>query len=294
MGVLAAAISLLLATPSAAGGQAAAALERRLDELSGRLKRQNALYERESLALLGAISSLEHSPPGTKEAKAAEKEVARLGQMYPNAAIFLEMTVLARRLRIYKETGELPAGIPDSRAILAVLEHPWKDAARLADLELGLPKLIRQLERYDRLALPAARMAGQWWRETLPAIPPKQERGAPALRAPALERDAGRGKTEIDPVPELIVQLSSPDSRRRALSADELGARGAGAARAVPALRRALSDPDPRVRASAVLALGCIGQLAPEVVEDIRRARLDKNEDVRFSARRALELLRPR
>ncbi|MCX5788248.1 MAG: HEAT repeat domain-containing protein [Elusimicrobia bacterium] len=293
MRALAAVLFLLGMRPAAADTNgSAAAIERRLDELSARLKRQNAAYERESLAMLSELTGIDEAEPGSASARRAEKAVALLREKYPNAAMFLEMTILARRLQAFKETGRLPAAVPDSKAILDVLREPWKKTAPLPDLELSLPKLIKQLRRYESLTPPALRPAKRGAPETFPASADKPKAAAsPPPRAPALERDAGRGRMETDPIPELILQLSSPDPRRRALSADELGARGGAAARAVPGLRRALSDPDARVRASAALALGSMGRLSPEAVEDIRRACLDKNEDVRFNARRALELL---
>lgn len=104
--------------------------------------------------------------------------------------------------------------------------------------------------------------------------------------------DAGTGKPENDPVPELIRRLSSAEPRTRARAADELGKRGSAALPAVPALRRALKDRDRRVRASAVLALGGVGASVDGVGEDLRRALRDRNEDVRFSAVIALHRLR--
>lgn len=101
--------------------------------------------------------------------------------------------------------------------------------------------------------------------------------------------DAGTGKPENDPIPELIRRLSSVEPRTRARAADELGKRGQAALPAVPALRRALKDRDRRVRASAVLALGGVGYTVEGVLEELRRALRDNNEDVRFSAVIALQ-----
>ncbi len=128
--------------------------------------------------------------------------------------------------------------------------------------------------------------------ETMPAAGPGMNRAAPVPGAAGLVADAGTGKAENDPVPELIRRLSSPEPRVRARAADELGKRGAAAAAAAPALRRALKDRDRRVRASAVLALGGVAGPSSSVAADLRRALRDKNEDVRFSAVIALERLR--
>ncbi|MFI5347330.1 MAG: HEAT repeat domain-containing protein [Elusimicrobiota bacterium] len=131
-------------------------------------------------------------------------------------------------------------------------------------------------------------------RESFPAGPPAPERAAPAAAEGAIVADMGTGKPENDPIPALIVQLSSPDPRRRARAADELGKRGAAAATAVAALRRRLDDRDRRVRASAVLALGSMASASDGTDVDLRRALRDKDEDVRFSARIALERLESR
>jgi hypothetical protein len=127
--------------------------------------------------------------------------------------------------------------------------------------------------------------------EVMPNAPegfnhPPVERGEAGL-----VEDAGTGKPENDPVPELIKRLSSSEPRTRARAADELGKRGAAALPAVPALRRALKDGDRRVRASAVLALGGLGSTVDGVAAELRQALRDRNEDVRFSAVIALRRL---
>ena len=129
--------------------------------------------------------------------------------------------------------------------------------------------------------------------EVMPTAPegfnhPAVEHGEASLVA-----DAGTGKPENDPVPELIKRLSAPEPRTRARAADELGKRGEAALPATSALRRALKDSDQRVRASAVLALGGVAGSVDGVVSELRRALRDKNEDVRFSAVIALQRLQP-
>jgi hypothetical protein len=135
------------------------------------------------------------------------------------------------------------------------------------------------------------------------ALPPPEVMppGPEGINHPAVERgeaalvdDAGTGKPENDPIPELIRRLSSAEPRTRARAADELGKRGPAARIAAPALRRALADRDRRVRASAVLALGGVAGSVDGVVGDLRRALRDKNEDVRFSAVIALQRLEAR
>jgi HEAT repeat protein len=140
-------------------------------------------------------------------------------------------------------------------------------------------------------SMPASRPGAP---QALPPGLPAPEARAPDAGEAAFVADAGTGKPERDPIPVLIEQLSASNPRGRARAADELGKRGAAAARAVPALRRALSDRDRRVRASAVLALGSAGAGAKGVAADLRRALRDKDEDVRFSAGIALERLRRR
>jgi hypothetical protein len=128
-------------------------------------------------------------------------------------------------------------------------------------------------------------------RESFPAAGPGIHHEQSEPGAASLVDDAGTGKPENDPVPELIKRLSAPEPRARARAADELGKRGAAALPAVPALRRALKDRDRRVRASAVLALGGVAGAVEGVDGDLRRALRDKNEDVRFSAVIALQRL---
>lgn len=128
--------------------------------------------------------------------------------------------------------------------------------------------------------------------EAMPAAGPGLHREPVERGEAGLVTDAGTGKPEIDPVPELIRRLASAEPRARARAADELGKRGPAALPAVPALRRALKDRDRRVRASAVLALGGVGGSVKGVGDDLRRALRDRNEDVRFSAVIALHRFR--
>jgi hypothetical protein len=128
--------------------------------------------------------------------------------------------------------------------------------------------------------------------ETMPAAGAGLRRDAPEPGPAEIVDDAGTGKPENDPIPELIKRLSSAEPRARARAADELGKRGAAALPAVPALRGALRDRDRRVRASAVLALGGVGGPVDGVKAELRRALRDGNEDVRFSAVIALRRLK--
>lgn len=150
------------------------------------------------------------------------------------------------------------------------------------------------LEKPDRRAVAAAApRAPLPPAEAMPVAGPGLHREPTERGEAGLVADAGTGKPENDPVPELIRRLSASEPRTRARAADELGKRGAAALPAVPALRRALKDRDRRVRASAVLALGGVGGSVEGVASDLRRALRDKNEDVRFSAVIALHRLQP-
>ncbi len=122
--------------------------------------------------------------------------------------------------------------------------------------------------------------------EAFPAAPAGIFHEGPESGEARIVADKGTGKTEYDPVPDLLRQLRAVEPRKRARAADELGKRGKAALRAVPLLTRALKDKDRRVRASAVLALGSIGD--PSSAKDLKRALRDKDEDVRFSAMTAL------
>ncbi len=249
-------------------------IARKLDALDDRLKEENAEFDRESFALAGGRPSRE--------------DLARALAKYPKAPIFLEMTILARRLRVYRDTGELPADIPDRAAIRALLEKPWERRTPMPALETDIVKLEAQVARYARLMLPKPAPSPKT--ETLP---PPAAKPAPAPAAPSapleLASDAGRGREQIDPIPPLLKQLFSPDPRQRALAADELAQHGAR--EAVTPLTLALADPDARVRASAALALGALGPVGTETLEALGEALRDKSEDVRFSARSALQRL---
>ncbi|MFA6031050.1 MAG: HEAT repeat domain-containing protein [Elusimicrobiota bacterium] len=279
-------------------------LERRLDDLERRFREMDRKLMRESLEVLHVDAVLSRYPPGSKEAEEAESRAKDiLDEAKREAPLILEMTVLSRRLQTYRETGTLPAGIPDLYAVRRLLEKPWTERTETPMSERELPALMRQLLRYDELSGRPPRLEAAWVlpsASTLPAkgrgaalpqAPRPPERTSAAAPAAALERGAGRGREHYDPVPALIGLLSSKVPLSRALAADELGRRGAAAASAVPALRAALGDPDAGVRSSAVLALGGIGGLPAEVVAEVRRALLDRDEDVRFSARVALRRL---
>lgn len=274
---------------------AAQELERRLSVLHAQLAQENAEFDRASLDLAGIASWFESAAPGSPEAERLRAELERVVAKYPKAPLILEMTIAARRLQVYKETGELPADIPDREEIRLLLENPWKDlksdprteVVRAFALEKDIGALTRQIDRFNRLPEPqAAKKAAP---QALPEAAPAPKPPAKAGRPPELARDDGAGRAETDPVPELIGLLSSPDARRRALAADELGG-SAGRPEAAAALRRALSDRDARVRASAALALG---GATPEagLLAELRALLQDPGGEVRFSARRALERL---
>jgi hypothetical protein len=192
---------------------------------------------------------------------------------------------------------------PSPRA-LAAASVPEKTPGRPETMPRGEPAsapgesapVAPRLESPDARApaASAAPPAAPRAREEFPPAPPASEARTSAPGAAELVPDDGTGKPEKDPIPGLIERLSDSDPHRRARAADELGKRGAAAAKAVPALRRALGDRDRRVRASAVLALGSAGSAEAGVEGDLKRALRDKDEDVRFSAGIALERLRRR
>ncbi|MBI5201065.1 MAG: HEAT repeat domain-containing protein [Elusimicrobia bacterium] len=250
-------------------------IERRLAALDQRLKDENAEFDRESLSLAGAMP---------------EKDLARVLAKYPKAPLFLELTILSRRLQAYQETGELPADIPDKDAIRELLEKPWEKSAPMPELETDIVKLEAQVARYARLMEPKLAAPKPAPEKPLPEAP-AVENDLPAPPPPVeLAADAGRGREAVDPVPALLNQLFSPDPRQRALAADELAQHGAR--EAVTPLTSALDDLDARVRSSAALALGALGPLPPESLEALGFALKDRNPDVRLSARTALERLK--
>ncbi|MBI4347147.1 MAG: HEAT repeat domain-containing protein [Elusimicrobia bacterium] len=282
----------------------AAEIERRLEGLDRRLKDENSAFDREAHKLAALNDVVDAYPPDSPEVREAKVEMRRILELYPKAPIFLEMTLLARRLQIYKETGELPPDIPDREAIRKLLDNPWervamkdptREVVKTFALEKDIARLEKQIARYARLAGPklAAQPAAPK-AEPLPPTPPAPPRlQAPAPPKPELAEDAGLGREEIDPIPRLLEQLVSADARQRALAADELGRHGEAARPGLHLLTLALSDPQARVRASAALALGGLGPLPQESMAALEAARQDKSDDVRFSAKAALQRLKP-
>lgn len=177
-----------------------------------------------------------------------------------------------------------PSGVPETMPKAGPGFEPRETPAP-REVPLEKPERRAVAAAAPRAPLPPA--------ETMPAAGPGLHREPTERGEAGLVADAGTGKPENDPVPELIRRLSASEPRTRARAADELGKRGAAALPAVPALRRALKDRDRRVRASAVLALGGVGGSVDGVAGDLRRALRDKNEDVRFSAVIALHRLQP-
>ena len=280
--------------PSAAQAkQLAQGIERQLSELGKKEEAERERFVRASVSVGAMAAALDQWGADSKKKRdalaMALAEFERLSEEHRkvSAPFVLKSALLARELHRYKETGELYLDDSDVEEIKGALFHTRPSAPHASWLPLDLRELGRYLKRWwtpGRQEL--ARDLGP--REGLPSGSPLPTRPAPVLAGPRVVRDAGRGRSEIDPVPELIEQLLSAQPRERALAADAVGARGAAALPAVPALRRALRDADARVRASAVLSLGAVGGGVPGVVEDVRRALLDRDEDVRLSARTAL------
>jgi hypothetical protein len=241
--------------------------------------------------------------PGSPEEIAAAKAAAApwVKLRKETSTLEVQQALIADELQRYKETGVLSPPSPATvKSIKRLLGSPWgilPPSAEMPKLSLDLVELQKQLLPYAKTErrppagkpLAAVRPAAQ----TLPAPDIRSAAPAPAVAGnrPRFERDAGTGRPEIDPVPGLIVLLSSAEPRGRALAADELGNRGAQAAPAVPALRLELSDPDRQVRASAAQALGGIGTADPDVLADLQRSLRDPSEEVRLSARAALQRL---
>lgn len=269
-------------------------LERRILELDRReaeLEGKPTLTETLDAVVLSTYAS------GTKEAAAASAKLKGKLEAHHKATvpIALARTILALRLQAYRETGELPDSVPNAEALASFLAEPWKPApgsgtkgclaldrcSPAPSLELGLPELIKQLDRYHAHE-PAAVAAKSH-------LPPR----ATAPRETKLSAKRAAPKA-ADLVGQLVSSLASPDPRRRALAADSLGSLGRSASAAVPTLRRALSDADPRVRASSALALGSVAPALPEIIEDLQRTMFDPNEDVRLSSQTALGRLAAR
>ena len=249
-----------------------------------------------------ATRSAPQAPGSPAEKKAGDAALsAWIEQREALAALGLKAALLAEELQRYKETGLLSPTLPAvAERFKLLIETPWSlpaSARDLPTLSLDLVKLQKQLREYadifrrlpDRKRLKPSRPAAQ----NLPA--PGKQPVPSSIRIdgdrPRFERDAGRGAPANDPIPGLILLLSSSDPRGRALAADELGNFGAPAARVVLALRQALADPDRRVRASAAMALGAVASEDSGVITDLRRAMHDPDEDVRFNAETALKKL---
>ena len=261
---------------------AAAGLKKRLDVLAARMDDGRHLFLLKTTAQAAMIAKHEeHAPedPGIIQWKA---ELAKIVREYHEATTSsaVQSTLIARRLQTYEETGVLPPETQDDGSLARAIDADSPALPEVAMLPFDLVELAK------RLGLPPLR------KESLTQAQPAIARREPARKpSPAFMRDTGRGRTETDPVPALIAQLSSEEPRLRAFAADELAGRGAAAAPAVFALRQALSDGDPRVRSSSVTALGAIVPPDSEAVLDIRHALVDKSADVRFSARAALRRL---
>ncbi len=278
---------LALSAPASAGVQSArdaATLQVRLTQVAAELEEKRDILALESMFL----------DPFSTRAAETSAAARKIGDEYRRSVLplMIESTTIADRLQVYRETGELPSPrhfdpsvfvIDLDESTLDIAPHPIPG---LPLPPMGLVALQRQLAPFHAVLFPDALAAAR--RKILPAAAQAPRPRAAVLPAARFERDQGIGRTQLDPVPGLIEQLSSLEARERALAADELGKRGEAAAPALPALRRALADEDRRVRASAVLALGGIGRVSAEAQADIRRALLDPDEEVRFSARAAL------
>lgn len=280
-GALLVAVALAAAAAPLKGPKAetlSALLEARMAELE-------RLWQEENDKVLAAGQAILIVSPSERSALMKRLEESRR----TTRPLIIEMTVLARRLQRYRETGELPETIDDLAEVERLIDDPWaalpadadplEKVTKVRELPLDLGELIKELERYARPA-----------RQTLappPALPVARRLGPASL--PRMERDAGRGRRRTDPVPELVELLSAPEARQRALAADMLGSLGPEAKAAVPQLRRALADADARVRASAAQALGRTA--AVEAEGDLRERLKDADGEVRRSTKRALEEL---
>jgi hypothetical protein len=318
--LLAAAPSARAAAPTRAQTQLAAeGLKRRLDDFTAQLNERRERLVQETVGIASLAAALgDQAPqnpdvslfntrgpayvPGSPQAAAALNDAMRpwLESREAVAGLELKAALLAEELQRYKETGELsPTPAATAKKLKLMFENPWTLPASEPDvpyLRLNLVELERQLRQYGYVAhnhAPNERIAAS--RPSPQNFPAPENARAPSPKKidadrRRFERDAGTGTPENNPVPGLIVLLSSEDPRGRALAADELGNSGAAAAPAVPALKRALEDPDRRVRASAALALGAVG--GPDAADDLRRALRDPDEEVRLSAKAALRRLR--
>ncbi len=286
--------------PSPAESQALE-LRRRLDEIEGRLEEQRQRVILETVGLAGAAADLSTFAPGSPQAAAAADAANRPWREHASAAAPLELkaALIAEELQRYKETGVLsPTPAATAGRLKLFLEKSWSlppSTPEVGGLSLDLSALQNQLGLNDRVIRAPARarpvMAAIQAPEVLPALEWRSGASLTPKTAgrPMFERDAGTGKAENNPVPELIVLLSSSNPRGRALAADELGSLGPEAAPAAAALKGALHDSDRRVRASAALALGAAGNA--DSAPDLRSALRDSDEEVRLNARSALQKL---
>lgn len=262
---------------------AAQALRIQMRDLNEELAEMRELYVAKTLELAGPV--VRDAGPA---ARAAAAEARRLTELHrrDSAPLILRLTVNALRLQEYKKTGVLPDSVPDEEGLLAAIEGDWTPRRPEVEMPDGdLRRLKKQLERWD---IKAPRRAP----EALAAAPSAAPAAPPSLPPAALQRDAGRGRPEADPVPALLAQLSSPEPRERALAAEQLGGLGAKGAPAVAPLRALLKDSDGRVRGSAALALGGVGSAADAgLLEELRALSADRDPEVRLSSKVALSRL---
>lgn len=278
-------------------------LTRQLDEISNRLQEKREQLVLATVALGSISATLAKYAPQSPEAAAARVAAIQpwIEQHEATATLELKAALLADQLQRYKETGVVsPTPASTAARLKLLIENPWTlppSEPVVPALSLDLATLQKQLRRYEDIGRRTPTNEYPKLPRPLPQSLPAPERWhAPSSKTInddrlQFEHDAGTGTPENDPIPDLIVLLSSTEPRTRALAADELGNRGTAAAPAVPALRSALSDPDRRVRASAALALGAAGHGDLDVVADLRRALNDPDQEVRFNARTALNRL---
>lgn len=263
-------------------------LAKQLDDLTHQLEGEREQLMLATVGIGGIAASLEKFAPESRESAEIRALVGQVlnARRKETSALELKTALLAEQLQRYKETGVLSPAPPATVASLRqLIDSPWavwEGLKPVASLSLDLAILQKQLRRYQ---------------QKVESFPVPEKRAPPPVAGgnggSGFVRDRGTGRPQNDPIPELIAELSSDQPRRRALAADALGSRGAGAVAAVPALGRALSDPDRRVRASALLALGAVGSVPSGVVDDIRRALSDKDAEVRLSAQLSLRRLDP-
>jgi hypothetical protein len=268
-----------LLTPDAAA--------RELENIRGRLAQEREQFLMETAALGGLAKALDDQDPAGRQAAELKSMIVALleERRKGTAPLELRTALLAEQLDRYKKTGVFsptpPAAVANLKQLLDAPWAVWAGRKPVASLSLDLAQLQKELSH---------------WQRSPESFPAPEKRPVPTVAAvPASAgyvRDRGAGKAEGDPVPELIIQLSSPEARRRALAADALAGRGVAARPAVAALTRALSDRDGRVRASSALALAAVGNLPADAAAGLRHALNDKHAEVRLSARLALRRLK--